>query len=98
MKKYIYIVLLALLFTGCSPRHQIMDYALDAQNGAISMDSLKMEILNLDGVEMVIMYPDSNFMSIRYDRYKMHHNSIEDIMSKALYSFDIKKTTSLEGK
>lgn len=98
MKKIFYILLLILLLTACSPHDQVMNYALDGQNSSISMDSLKMEILSLEGVEMVIMYPDSNLMTIKYDRYKTHHSRLEDIMIRASYSFDVKKTTSVEVK
>ena len=93
-----YIILLLLLFTACTPRQQVMDYALSGDATPFAADSLKMEILSINGVEMVVMYPDSNVMSIRYDRFRTHHKCLEELMTAAGYEYKIMNKRSAEEK
>jgi hypothetical protein len=84
MKKYnirsiILLGISALLFvTSCSsPRKNELIYKFSADEGAIPVDSLRSEILNAQGTEMIVMYPDSDVVIIHYDRFRTHQDIIE---------------------
>ena len=92
MKRFITAMCLIFIVSGCTSRHQSVDLTYSTFKSNMSIDSIKTEMLLTDGVEMVIMYPDSNVMTIQYNRFKTHRNIFKNILIRGGYKVQIRET------
>ncbi|MFA6617666.1 MAG: hypothetical protein WCT23_01165 [Candidatus Neomarinimicrobiota bacterium] len=97
LKYFITILLILLLLSACSsPRRNEVIYRFIPQENAISIDSLKVNLLDTKGLEMLAMYPDSDIVIIHYDRFQSHYNLIEKCFEANGYKFELLKKSPLE--
>ncbi len=91
MKKILpHILVLILLFSACSqPRKSEVIYRFYAKDKMTCVDSLRSALLDTDGLEMLVMYPDSDVVIIHYDRFRTHQNKIEAHFIKCNYCFEL---------
>ena len=104
MKKrhvHIYLLLVFLLMglAACSSsRKNEVIYRFMPNENAISLDSLKSEILGGAGAEMLVVYPDSDVVIIHYNRFKTHQDIIESHFTECGYNFTLIRKTKIEKK
>jgi hypothetical protein len=93
------LIFLLLLLGSCSQsRKNELVYRFTLNENAISLDSLKSEILSSCRTEMLVVYPDSDVVIIHYDRFRTHQDIIESHFVESGYQFTLLKKTSLEEK
>ncbi|MEA2077264.1 MAG: hypothetical protein U9O95_04530 [Candidatus Marinimicrobia bacterium] len=91
--------MLLLLFIACSPsRKNELVYRYYLNENAVSLDSLKSEILGTSGAEMLVVYPDSDVVIIHYDRFKTHQDIIESCFKECGYKITLVKKSKIEEK
>lgn len=97
LKYMISILLILFMLSACSQaRKNEVIYRFVPEKSAISIDSLKVNLLDTKGLEMLVMYPDSDIVIIHYDRFQGHYNMIEKCFEASGYNFQLLKKTSLE--
>jgi len=96
---YYFIILLLIGFTACSSsRKNEIVYRYIPNEDAISLDSLKSEILGASGAEMLVVYPDSDVVIIHYDRFETHQDIIESHFTKCGYKITLLRKSKIEEK
>jgi len=68
------IVLIA--FISCQSNINRIDIKIETSNNAAIMDTLKYSLIGLKGITYVAISPDTNRISIKYDRYQTHSDCI----------------------
>lgn len=92
-------ILILILLTSCSPsRKNELVYRFIPQENAVSVDSLKTQILNTMGTEMLVMYPDSDVVIIHYDRFRTHQDIIETKFNDNGYRVVLLKKSSIDER
>lgn|GEM_PF-972369 len=112
-KKYVYLgmkryrlhviicILLLVLITGScssSSRKNELIYRFEATDPTVPFDSLKSEILDTPGAEMLVVYPDSDVVIIHYDRFRTHQDIIEKQFLDCGYKITLLEKNKIEEK
>lgn len=102
MKKnihYILVFVLIMITVSCSQsRKNELIYKFTSQGEVACVDSLRSKLLDLRGIEFLIMYPDSDVVIIHYDRYRTHQDKIETHFAECKYSFELLEKSPIKGK
>ncbi len=96
---YLFLIFLLITLSACSgSRKNEVIYRFTANEDAISLDSLKSEILGASGAEMLVVYPDSDVVIIHYDRFKTHQDIIESHFIEFGYTITLVSKRKIEEK
>ncbi|MCF7833192.1 MAG: hypothetical protein K9N05_06425 [Candidatus Marinimicrobia bacterium] len=96
---YLLVIFLSLGLSACSnSRKNELVYRFIQNENAISLDSLKSEILGTSGAEMLVVYPDSDVVIIHYDRFKTHQEIIESHFTGSGYKITLLRKSKIEEK
>lgn len=71
-------IILIILFTliSCQSNINRIDIKIESGDHAALMDTLKYSLVGLRGITYVAISPDTNRISIKYDRYQTHSDRI----------------------
>jgi len=99
VQTYLFLIFLLMALSACSgSRKNEVIYRFIANEDAISLDSLKSEILGASGAEMLVVYPDSDVVIIHYDRFKTHQDIIESHFIEFGYTITLVSKRKIEEK
>ena len=90
-------LLIGLVACSSSNKNEVI-YRFIPNENAISLDSLKSEILSGAGAEILVVYPDSNVVIIHYDRFKTHQDIIEAHFVECGYNITLVSKIKIEEK
>ena len=95
---YLSLAVLILTVSCTSSRKNELTYRYSSTENAISFDSLKSEILGSTGVEMFVVYPDSDIVIIHYDRFRTHQDVIETCFKECGYDITLVQKDRIEER
>ncbi len=90
-------LLMGLVACSGSRKNEVI-YRFIPNVNAVSLDSLKSEILGNAGAEMLVVYPDSDVVIIHYDRFKTHQDIIESHFTECGYQITLVRKIKIEEK
>ena len=93
----ILIILLFLAACGQS-RHNELTYRYIPGEDATELDSLKLCLLSDPGTEMMVLFPDSHRVTIRYNRFHTHQQVIERHFLQNGYAIELLSKKPVGGK
>ena len=81
-------IILIVLFTliSCQSNINRIDIKIESSDNAALMDTLKYSLIGLRGITYVAISPDTDRISMKYDRYQTHSDRILEVIQAHGYT------------